>query len=444
MQNADRILFVISTELFTENSKKEFYEIIKNADVLDRTILVINKIDSVRPDIAIDLVDNVLDEIDDDGVVDSDNIDIVSMSAKLYLDGMRDNAEDMIEDSNIDALEKLLSNTKTEQYPLKRKCCQQIRLFDEFIAQIKNTEDSKLSDDQRRKIADNREKIRQEIKATKLACTEIIKNGLGECQNSLSGTIHDFIRDKNTTEMNDSVNRIYNDSVNNIREDINLQFNGLLQKCNMEFRNIEHINDIFKPFTEEMPQSVDSNSNHSNFSEEIKEMLFKGSEKINQLAKPVVVGEKKHWIKKNEKILSPKGGEGTALNKIIGKVPILKKMNNVAPGLAAVAESVEKHQIAINVGFIFVDIAKDIKESYDKASTEKKRKRIIDQANRKFDDVINGQKYRLMDIVRKQADALENNLDKILPQESDNPVAQIINEAEKSLDQIQDRMEKID
>lgn len=383
-------------------------------------------------------------ELEDAGVSE---VNICMTSAKTYLDGKKDQDAEMIEDSGIEQLEDMLSDKSSTKYTLERKCQQQWNLIHDFINQIKDKElqkIAKVSDYEKMKIQENKYKIQEEIYDTKRECIDIIDRKLTECLEKMTDILMRYIKGESLMSSEDIMSEaqaVFNDYVWNIQSEIKDSFQKLQKICNTEYNDIKNVDTIFVATGQNTDVHQKSNNHKLHLGAGFRDGLFKFSKKIDKMAEPVKVGEERHIFRKNKVIMSKKGGEGTELNRVVQKIPVLRKIGNASGKISKVAGFVQKNQILINVAVLGVDLIQDVREEYANAKNEREIRRVVKESNERFCKVIETQKRRLKQIVDQQTDTLISNLDKVVPVDGDDYVGSLINEADRELMKIRTIME---
>lgn len=392
IHTADRVIYCITAQqLFSQiNIKKEFVAIVNRFNSEDKVILAVTKFgleatDNENPMETLSRITSGIDSVLEENGIMGDQYDCCILSAKRYIDGIKSKNDELIEASHfrefMDIIEKPDDNNV--KFLTWKKCRRQGKLIDKFISEIMEETNSKYSMEEKNcqvGIA-KRKEIQERIEAAKRETISILGENILEVKSYFSVLYANKDIDEN--EIKDEIEKRFERCL----ADVGMHIDNSLSKINDITFDTFNINneELFKTKTNKKKQSPGQLSglfekihNRITFGK-AGDMLGAGVEKINKLAKPVVVQKKRHLFKKNKIIMSEIGGRGTALESSLTKW-FPEHGAEVSAGLgklSAKVTKIAKYASIIGGGMdVAISIGSSVKEQYNE-NKQRQRQHIF-------------------------------------------------------------------
>lgn len=386
INNADRVIYCITAQqLFSQiNIKKEFVAIVNQFDFENKVILAVTKFgleatDDEDPVSTLIRITSDVDSVLEENGVMSDQYDCCIISAERYINGIRSQNDELVEASYFRAFMDMIEkpDDNNTEFLTWKKCRHQGELIDKFISEIMDEISSIYSMEKKNdqiRIA-KRKEIQEKIEAARGEAIHILKMKSSETKSFFYDMLY-ADRDIDENEIKDKVERQFERCLTEVSSYIDKSLSQI-NEVSFDILNIN--NDVsFKTETNKKKQrsGLFKMFHNTEIFGKAGDKLGAGVERINELAKPVVVQNKRHLFKEDEKIMSEAGGKGTILHNILTK-KFPKHGEQISAKLGKLSDKMARvGKYAFIVGEVIdvtISIGSSVKEQCDENKNRQKR-----------------------------------------------------------------------
>lgn len=402
IQNADMVLYCITSELFTKQSKKEFVDIVKS-DRYNKVILVVNKID--REDTGEDFIEmlrkyreEIIESLENAEIYE-EQYDLAFVSVKFYLDARNSNDGKLIDRSCFNDLLALVNDTGEIEPYLMKKCERQAEMLCRFAKGI--NEEMTAMNPAEDELSKEKEELRQKINKTFSIVSNRIQHICLVKVEEVFRTINDgFSENAPLDEILDKVNEALTvqsqkawqeawQETENLYDEFcqKVESYQFMQQSSQQETNdqilVENDSPKKKGWFASLVQSISKKGSNA-VNGGLTEGITKTAEKINTMASPVPTGKEGLFFKKV--VMSEAGGKGTVLYDVVSKVPF-PFSEKFSISIATIANLATQHKIKIVAAASVFGVAKEIKEEMDE--------------NRRYEDMRNQKRTVKKEVQKK-------------------------------------------
>lgn len=410
IENADILVYCITSELFSDSSLSEFMEFMKFKDNYGRIILAITKIDREKTkESQWEIAQRYLDDVEktlNEKKFDYDDIDLICFSARQYIDGKEEKNSDIIKQSMFTEFIDLINEDDFDESLSLKKCKRQAETIKSFIKEtLKSMHDlNHCSEDIENKKRTLLYRIQQAHEKSSHDTKCIYSKTSLELLQKVTELIKLDSNEDDVQQLNDVVLMKLQQAFDEAEEHTNKNYESVYQEVYYQgfYPKNSELSD-FNPKGKLKVLKQKKDVANLDFLESFFVQAVQAAKGIRVWAEPVKIGTTGHlWWKKP--VMSGFGDPGTKLYEFFaskcGKngASIASK---ISPKLGKAVDKFIKHSNKIPVAFAVIDIIFSIKNEVD----EQKRYNLIEKNRKKvkmeIQKEINQQENMFLEYINK-------------------------------------------